>query len=130
VLRAAALHMLVEALFWFHPLVWWLEGRLIEEREPSDPATLGHSSVEGNPRNGRFTAADITAKTLIENAYGDMHLFQIEGAPKWTDSERYDIAAKAKGFGDIDPYESITSRSYRRIEELADLEGYGKGLRV
>jgi beta-lactamase regulating signal transducer with metallopeptidase domain len=20
----AALHMLVEALFWFHPLVWWL----------------------------------------------------------------------------------------------------------
>jgi uncharacterized protein (TIGR03435 family) len=29
----AALHMVVEALFWFHPLVWWLEGRLIEERE-------------------------------------------------------------------------------------------------
>jgi len=30
---AAALHMLVEALFWFHPLVWWLGARLIEERE-------------------------------------------------------------------------------------------------
>jgi uncharacterized protein (TIGR03435 family) len=30
---AAALHMLVEAIFWFHPLVWWLEGRLMEERE-------------------------------------------------------------------------------------------------
>jgi bla regulator protein BlaR1 len=29
----AALHMAVEALFWFHPLVWWLERRLIEERE-------------------------------------------------------------------------------------------------
>jgi uncharacterized protein (TIGR03435 family) len=29
----AALHMAVEAVFWFHPLVWWLEGRLIEERE-------------------------------------------------------------------------------------------------
>ncbi len=29
----AALHMLVEALFWFHPLVWWLGGKLIEERE-------------------------------------------------------------------------------------------------
>jgi bla regulator protein blaR1 len=29
----AALHMVVEALFWFHPLVWWLERRLIEERE-------------------------------------------------------------------------------------------------
>jgi uncharacterized protein (TIGR03435 family) len=29
----AALHMLVEAAFWFHPLVWWLGGRLIAERE-------------------------------------------------------------------------------------------------
>jgi uncharacterized protein (TIGR03435 family) len=30
---AAAIHMAVEALFWFHPLVWWIEARLIEERE-------------------------------------------------------------------------------------------------
>jgi beta-lactamase regulating signal transducer with metallopeptidase domain len=29
----AALHMLVEALFWFHPLTWWIGARLIEERE-------------------------------------------------------------------------------------------------
>jgi bla regulator protein blaR1 len=29
----AALHMLVEAIFWFHPLVWWLGSRLVEERE-------------------------------------------------------------------------------------------------
>ncbi|HZI56341.1 MAG TPA: M56 family metallopeptidase [Verrucomicrobiae bacterium] len=30
---AAAGHMLVEAIFWFHPLVWWLGARLVEERE-------------------------------------------------------------------------------------------------
>jgi bla regulator protein BlaR1 len=30
---AAALHMFVEAVFWFHPLTWWLGTRLIEERE-------------------------------------------------------------------------------------------------
>jgi bla regulator protein blaR1 len=30
---AAAIHMLVEAAFWFHPLVWWLGMRLIDERE-------------------------------------------------------------------------------------------------
>jgi uncharacterized protein (TIGR03435 family) len=30
---AAAIHMVVEALFWFHPLVWWLGTRLVEERE-------------------------------------------------------------------------------------------------
>jgi beta-lactamase regulating signal transducer with metallopeptidase domain len=29
----AAIHMLVEAVFWFHPLVWWIGARLIEERE-------------------------------------------------------------------------------------------------
>ncbi len=27
------LHMLVEAVFWFHPLIWWIGGRLIAERE-------------------------------------------------------------------------------------------------
>jgi bla regulator protein BlaR1 len=30
---AAAVQMVVEAIFWFHPLVWWLGTRLIEERE-------------------------------------------------------------------------------------------------
>lgn len=30
---AAGLHMLVEAVFWFHPLTWWLGTRLVDERE-------------------------------------------------------------------------------------------------
>ncbi len=30
---AAAIHMAVESVFWFHPLVWWLGARLVEERE-------------------------------------------------------------------------------------------------
>ena len=29
----AAMHMLVEAIFWFHPLVWWVERQLVRERE-------------------------------------------------------------------------------------------------
>ena len=29
----ATVHMAVEAVFWFHPLVWWLGARLEEERE-------------------------------------------------------------------------------------------------
>jgi uncharacterized protein (TIGR03435 family) len=29
----ASVHMAVEAIFWFHPLVWWLGARLTEERE-------------------------------------------------------------------------------------------------
>ena len=30
---AMAIHMVVEALFWFHPLVWFIKARLIEEQE-------------------------------------------------------------------------------------------------
>jgi uncharacterized protein (TIGR03435 family) len=37
----AAAHMLVEALFWFHPLVWWIGARLVDERERAcDEAVL------------------------------------------------------------------------------------------
>jgi uncharacterized protein (TIGR03435 family) len=37
----AAIHMAVEAIFWFHPAVWWIEAHLIEERERAcDEAVL------------------------------------------------------------------------------------------
>lgn len=37
----SALHMVVEALFWFHPVVWWIRVRLMEERERAcDEAVL------------------------------------------------------------------------------------------
>lgn len=37
----AAVHMVVEILFWFFPVVWWLRVRLIEEREHAcDEAVL------------------------------------------------------------------------------------------
>jgi bla regulator protein blaR1 len=37
----AAMHMLVAATFWFHPAVWWIRARLLEERERAcDEAVL------------------------------------------------------------------------------------------
>jgi len=43
----AAIHMTVEALFWFHPVVWWIGARLVEERERAcDEAVL---SAGGEP---------------------------------------------------------------------------------
>ena len=52
----AALHMLVEAVFWFHPLVWWMGSKLVEERERacdeevvrlgSDPETYAESILK------------------------------------------------------------------------------------
>jgi bla regulator protein blaR1 len=29
----SSIHMIVEAVFWFHPLVWWIGARLMHERE-------------------------------------------------------------------------------------------------
>ena len=38
---AAAIHMVVEVFFWFHPIVWWLGARVVEERERAcDEAVL------------------------------------------------------------------------------------------
>lgn len=44
----AAIHMVVEAIFWFHPAVWWIERRLIEERERACDETvlqLGNEAI-------------------------------------------------------------------------------------
>ena len=53
---AACLHMLVESIFWFHPLVWWMGARLIEERERAcDEAVIEMG-------NGRRTYAESILK--------------------------------------------------------------------
>jgi len=45
----AAIHMFVEAVFWFHPLVWWIGTRLVEERELAcDEAVIAQG---GSPRD-------------------------------------------------------------------------------
>src|SRR5207247_4024707 len=49
----SAIHMIVEAVFWFHPMVWWIGARLVEERERAcDEAVLSlgsepHDYAEG-----------------------------------------------------------------------------------
>ena len=48
-----ALHTMVEAILWFHPLVWWIRERLAEERERAcdeavlDGGTDPHAYAEG-----------------------------------------------------------------------------------
>jgi bla regulator protein blaR1 len=44
----AALHMSVQAIFWFYPLVWWIGARLVEERERAcDEEVIGRG---GHPQ--------------------------------------------------------------------------------
>jgi uncharacterized protein (TIGR03435 family) len=45
----SAIHMIVEAVFWFHPAVWWIGARLMGERERAcDEAVL---SLGSEPRD-------------------------------------------------------------------------------
>lgn len=50
---SGAVHMAVETIFWFHPLVWWMTSKLVDERERAcDEAVLAsgaepHRYAEG-----------------------------------------------------------------------------------
>lgn len=49
-----------------------------------------------------LTATGVTLKMLIMTAYG-VAAYQIEGAPSWTGTERWDIEAKTEGFQGLLP---------------------------
>ncbi len=52
----AAVHMAVESIFWFHPLVWWIAARQIDERERAcDEAVLGAGSEPADYAEGILT---------------------------------------------------------------------------
>jgi bla regulator protein BlaR1 len=60
----AAVHMVVEAIFWFHPLVWWIGARLVEERERACDETV--LSLGGEPRD--YAAAILSVcKLYVES---------------------------------------------------------------
>jgi uncharacterized protein (TIGR03435 family) len=62
----------------------------------SGPGPIGIGFAPG----GRFRATNVTLRMLIGAAYGAPQIlpdFQILGGPKWLESERFDIVAKADG---------------------------------
>jgi uncharacterized protein (TIGR03435 family) len=63
----------------------------IKPNKSGDVRALFHPSP-----GGRLNAANVTAKALIEWAYG-IRDFQLSGEPGWADSERFDVAAKSDG---------------------------------
>jgi uncharacterized protein (TIGR03435 family) len=49
----AAVHMGVETLFWFHPIVWWIGAKLMDERERDcDEAVLRQGTQPGDYARG------------------------------------------------------------------------------
>jgi len=64
--------MEVEAIFWFHPLVWWLGARLVEERErvcDEEVLVLGSqrqvTQSSGDPRIRRSSKCSLHSEELV-----------------------------------------------------------------
>jgi len=67
----AALHMLVEAVFWFHPLVWWIGARLTDERERDcDEAALRQGSRPADYARGIVSVCQNYAESPLLCASG------------------------------------------------------------
>jgi bla regulator protein blaR1 len=63
---SSAIHMVVEALFWFHPMVWWIRARLIEERERAcDEAVLLMGSDPQDYAEGILTVCEFYLKSRL-----------------------------------------------------------------
>ncbi len=63
---SSAIHMVVECLFWFHPLVWWIQARLVEERERAcDEAVLQMGSDPRDYAEGIVTVCEFYLKSPL-----------------------------------------------------------------
>jgi bla regulator protein BlaR1 len=67
----AALHMVVETLFWFHPIVWWIGARLMDERERDcDEAVLRQGSQPGVYARGIVQVCEAYVESPLACASG------------------------------------------------------------
>jgi uncharacterized protein (TIGR03435 family) len=82
-------------------------GPSLSAQSPDNP-TFDVASVKSNHSGdeesasfvqpgGRYTATNVTLRTLVKSAYG-LHDHQLVGGPSWINSERFDIIAKAEGY--------------------------------
>ncbi len=66
----AALHMVVETVFWFHPAVWWMERQMVKEREQAcDEAVVamgGSDPGEASEPMYVESYAEIYAEALLK----------------------------------------------------------------
>jgi uncharacterized protein (TIGR03435 family) len=95
---------------------------------PAAPATFEVASVKPSPPDapGMFTRylpdggvrfAGATLKNLVSIAYG-VRQFQISGGPRWIDTDRFDIEARAETSGAVTPLQRKTGERLRSL--LAD----------
>ena len=63
---SSAIQMVVEALFWFDPVVWWIQSRLVEERERAcDEAVLRMGTNPQDYAEGIVTVCEFFLKSPL-----------------------------------------------------------------
>lgn len=66
-----AIHIVVEMMFWFHPMVWWIGSRLIEEREHAcDEAVVQAGSEAQAYAEGILNVCKFYVETPLNCASG------------------------------------------------------------
>jgi uncharacterized protein (TIGR03435 family) len=67
----AALHMAIEAVLWFHPLVWWIGARLVDERERAcDEAVVASGADAGEYAEGILEVCRLYVEAPLKCAAG------------------------------------------------------------
>lgn len=67
----AALQMCITAVFWFHPVIWWLQSRLIAERERAcDEAVLASGREAATYAESILCACEFSVTTSLACASG------------------------------------------------------------
>lgn len=67
----ASMHMLTNVVFWFHPIVWWIGARLIEERERAcDEHVLGLGQSPAAYAAGILKTCELCVATPLANVSG------------------------------------------------------------
>jgi beta-lactamase regulating signal transducer with metallopeptidase domain len=67
----AAIHMMVEAIFWFYPLIWWIGGRLVAEREKAcDEAVIAMGNDPDTYAEGILKVCKFYLRSPLDCAAG------------------------------------------------------------
>ena len=67
----AAIHLVVETIFWFHPAVWWIGKRLVEERERAcDEQVLSRTGDPETYAEGILTVCKFYLRLPLASASG------------------------------------------------------------
>lgn len=127
----AAVHMLVEAVFWFHPLVWRIGARLVDERERAcDEAVLksGHDATtyaeailnvcESYAATPLACAAGVSGADLKQRV---IHIMRNRAMSKLNVAKRVVLAGAALGALAVPVVVGLVTGSAALAQEDADL---------